>query len=46
MLPVIKAAQRLNPRLRFVAAPWTAPRWMKTNGKHGGGSLRSERDSH
>lgn len=42
VLPVIKAAQRLNPELRFYASPWTPPPWMKTNRKYGGGSLRPE----
>ena len=43
ILPAIKAAQRLNARLRFFASPWTPPPWMKTNGRYGGGSLRPER---
>ena len=42
VLPVIKTALRLNPQLRFFASPWTPPSWMKTNGRHGGGSLRPE----
>jgi glucosylceramidase len=42
VLPVLKAAQRINPGLRFFAAPWTPPPWMKTNGRYGGGSLRPE----
>lgn len=42
VLPVIQAAQRLNPQLRFFASPWTPPPWMKTNGRYGGGSLRAE----
>jgi glucosylceramidase len=42
VLPVLQAARRLNPRLRFFAAPWTPPPWMKTNGRYGGGSLRRE----
>ncbi len=42
VLPVIKAAQRINPQLRFFASPWTPPPWMKTNGRYGGGRLRRE----
>jgi glucosylceramidase len=42
VLPVLKAALRLNPQLRFFASPWTPPPWMKTNGRYGGGSLRPE----
>lgn len=42
VLPVLQAARRANPALRFFAAPWTPPPWMKTNGRFGGGSLRPE----
>jgi O-glycosyl hydrolase len=42
VLPVLKAAQRLNPQLWFMASPWTPPPWMKTNRRYGGGSLRPE----
>jgi glucosylceramidase len=42
VLPVLKAARRLNPALRFLASPWTPPSWMKTNGRFGGGSLRPD----
>ncbi len=42
VLPVLQAARRLNPALRFLASPWTPPPWMKTNGRYGGGSLRPE----
>ncbi|MCP5520476.1 MAG: glycosyl hydrolase [Verrucomicrobiales bacterium] len=42
VLPILKAAQRLNPQLRFFASPWTPPPWMKTNGQYGGGFLRPE----
>ncbi|MBL9128480.1 MAG: hypothetical protein JNL97_12575, partial [Verrucomicrobiales bacterium] len=42
VLPVLHAARRLNPGLRFFASPWTPPPWMKTNGRFGGGALRRE----
>ena len=42
VLPVIQAARRLNPELKFFASPWTPPPWMKTNGRYGGGSVRPE----
>lgn len=29
IIPYIKAAQAVNPRLRFWASPWTPPVWMK-----------------
>ena len=28
-IPVMKAARKLNPSLRFLSAAWTAPVWMK-----------------
>ena len=31
LMPFIKAAQALNPELRFWASPWSPPTWMKTN---------------
>lgn len=32
-LPVAKAALGMNPEMRFVASPFTAPAWMKTSGR-------------
>lgn len=31
VLPVIRAALALDPRLRLIATPWSPPAWMKTN---------------
>ena len=31
VLPFVKAAQRVNPALEFVASPWSPPAWAKTN---------------
>jgi O-glycosyl hydrolase len=31
LVPLLTAAQRLNPPLTVVATPWSAPAWMKTN---------------
>jgi len=42
LLPFIKAAQALNPALRFWASAWTPPPWMKTNHDYDHGSLRDE----
>jgi glucosylceramidase len=33
LIPYIKAAQKVNPALRFWASPWTPPVWMKTGYK-------------
>jgi glucosylceramidase len=32
ILPVLRRARQLNPRLKIVASPWTAPLWLKTEG--------------
>ncbi len=32
VLPVVKSALSLNPRLQVMATPWSAPAWMKNNG--------------
>jgi glucosylceramidase len=33
IIPVLKDALRLNPEIRILGTPWSAPAWMKTNGK-------------
>jgi glucosylceramidase len=32
IIPVIKDALAINPNLRLIASPWSAPGWMKSNG--------------
>ncbi|MGC8522481.1 MAG: carbohydrate-binding protein [Steroidobacteraceae bacterium] len=39
LIPLIRAALRLNPKLRLMASPWSPPGWMKTSGSMIGGSL-------
>jgi len=41
ILDVLKDALDINPDLTFIAAPWSAPAWMKTNKSLYGGSLSS-----
>lgn len=41
-LPAIKAALAINPQLKLVASPWSAPGWMKTTGSLIQGTLRPE----
>ncbi len=42
LIPYIKAAQAVNPELRFWAIPWTPPVWMKTGYTAvGGGETRA-----
>lgn len=41
VLPIIKAAQDVNPGLGFLASPWSPPAWAKTNGDmRAGGYLK------
>lgn len=42
LLPVIKAALAINPRLRIMASPWSAPGWMKSTDSLLQGTLRPE----
>ncbi|XP_046737573.1 lysosomal acid glucosylceramidase-like [Diprion similis] len=42
-IPMMQEALRMNPDLKFLAASWTAPPWMKTNNAYTGfGFLREE----
>ena len=34
LIPFMKAAQAVQPDLRFWASPWSPPTWMKTNGHY------------
>ncbi|MBI1318455.1 MAG: hypothetical protein GC168_05815 [Candidatus Hydrogenedens sp.] len=42
VLPALRAALRINPDLKFIAAPWSPPAWMKTNGSMLAGKLKPE----
>ncbi|MFT3789519.1 MAG: glycoside hydrolase family 30 beta sandwich domain-containing protein [Rudaea sp.] len=42
VLPVVRAALAINPQLKVMASPWSAPAWMKTNGSLLHGTLRYE----
>jgi len=33
VLPVVQRALAINPQLKVMASPWSAPGWMKTSGK-------------
>lgn len=41
LIPIIKKALAINPSLKVLATPWTAPTWMKTNTTWVGGSLNT-----
>jgi glucosylceramidase len=39
ILPLLREAKALNPRLQIIASPWSPPAWMKTSGSLIGGRL-------
>ena len=39
LIPVLKKIIALNPNIKILACPWSAPAWMKTNNNLSGGSL-------
>ncbi|MFQ6610566.1 MAG: glycoside hydrolase family 30 beta sandwich domain-containing protein [Fidelibacterota bacterium] len=39
LLPVLQDILLINPELKIVASPWSAPGWMKTSGSMIGGEL-------
>src|SRR6185312_11719946 len=39
ILPLIVAAKTLNPQMKILASPWSAPGWMKNSGTMMGGTL-------
>ncbi|MDB4873884.1 MAG: glycosyl hydrolase [Gemmatimonadetes bacterium] len=41
-LPALKQALAINPQLKLVASPWSAPGWMKTTGSLIQGTLRPQ----
>jgi glucosylceramidase len=42
LVPIIKKILLINPNIKILATPWSAPRWMKTNGSWVGGSLQTQ----
>lgn len=42
LLPVLKAIVQINPHIKILGSPWSAPVWMKSNKKSVGGSLLPE----
>lgn len=42
IVPVLREALRINPSLRVMGTPWTAPAWMKTSRSLVGGTLRDD----
>lgn len=42
VVPVTRAALAVNPQLKVMASPWSAPAWMKTSGSLVKGTLRED----
>lgn len=42
LIPVLKEIIKLNPDIKIMGSPWSAPAWMKTNNSLKGGSLKAE----
>jgi glucosylceramidase len=42
VVPVLQEILRINPAVKIIASPWSAPPWMKTNGSYVGGRLKPE----
>lgn len=42
LLPVLKKVVALNPSIKILGSPWSAPAWMKTNNAFVGGSLQPQ----
>ncbi|WP_169338294.1 glycoside hydrolase family 30 protein [Colwellia piezophila] len=36
IIPMLKEAQAINPKIKIIGSPWSAPGWMKTNNDIGG----------
>ena len=42
ILPLLRRARQLNPRLTVMATPWSPPAWMKTSDSLVGGRLKDD----
>ena len=42
VIPVMKEILAVNPDIKILGSPWSAPTWMKTNGNIQGGRLKDE----
>lgn len=42
VIPVLKQILSINPKIKILASPWSAPLWMKTTGVARGGVLKPE----
>jgi O-glycosyl hydrolase len=42
LVPILQKIVAINPTIKIIATPWTAPTWMKTSNTWIGGSLKPE----
>jgi len=42
VIPVMKEILKINPDIKILGSPWSAPVWMKTNNNIRGGALKKE----
>jgi len=42
LIPLLKEILMINPSIKIIASPWSAPVWMKDNGSFIGGSLQTQ----
>ena len=42
LIPVLQEILAINPDIKIIGSPWSAPSWMKTSNSTVGGSLRPE----
>lgn len=42
VIPVLKEILAIDPKIRILGSPWSAPAWMKTNDAVKGGALKHE----
>jgi len=42
VVPVLKEILAINPSIKILGSPWSAPAWMKTNDALKGGNLKAE----
>lgn len=42
LIPLLKEILQINPSIKILGSPWSAPTWMKSNGLPKGGSLKTQ----
>ncbi len=42
LIPILREILAINPNIKIMASPWSAPVWMKDNGNSVGGNLKTQ----